>query len=824
MKRKHTCRGSLCVACGCAMVLFIALGRGAGAETSGPAKPLRLDPTIATTEPAGKWLWYDARNLDVEGRGWNDTEQFYHRFPARAKGVVRDGVWDLSMHTAGMAVRFVTDADSIAARWTVTSKNLAMDHMPATGVSGVDLYVKDGKRWRWIGVGRPTAQTNEATLASGIPKGEHEYMLYLPLYNGTESLAIGVPPKASLCKAPPRPAERARPIVYYGTSIAQGGCANRPGMAHTSILGRMLDWHVINLGFSGNGTMDMPIEQLMAELDAAMYVVDCVPNMNPQTIAERTAPFVTALRKARPDTPIVLVENIVYQSAYFLPHSREGYESKNRAQRKAYEDLLAQGTTRLYYVPCDTLLGTDGEATVDGVHATDLGFQRFAEALAPALRGILLGTTGGAAASVDSPLTIANPQAVEEVKAGKRTVASAAWWGFDPQDSTRFLQAAIDSGAPKVIVPYMGKEWIVTPVKLRGNLELVFEPGVLVLAKKGAFKGRGESLFTAQNAADLTIRGYGATLRMHKRDYQNPPYSKAEWRMTLDVSGCRRVRIEGLRLEGSGGDGIYLGATGKQPYCEDVVIRDVVCHDHHRQGISVISAVNLLIENCTLSNTGGTAPQAGIDFEPNSEREKLVHCVMRNCIIEGNAGAGVLVYTKPLSSQSDPISIRVEGCHIRSGRDVGIGVGAVLDNGPLGLIEFVNCTIENTAKGGIYVYDKSADRARVRFVNCSWSNVGKPDASMLKTATGKAIQRHASPLLIHGRRPKLTGRNGGIDFVDCHVYDDLDRSTLVIEDGGSGLGVHDIRGNITVHNPHGGKMDLKCKASGVDVRLTQAGK
>jgi hypothetical protein len=331
-------------------------------------------------------------------------------------------------------------------------------------------------------------------------------------------------------------------------------------------------------------------------------------------------------------------------------------------------------------------------------------------------------------------------------------------------------------------------------------------------------------LFTARDVTDLAIRGYGATLRMHKKDYQNPPYAKAEWRMTLDLSGCQRVRIEGLRLESSGGDGIYLGATGKRPWREDVVIRDVVCHDHHRQGISVISAVNLLIENCTLSNTGGTAPQAGIDFEPNGEREKLVNCVMRNCLIEGNAGAGVLIYTKPLSGKSDPISIRVEDCHIRSGRDVGIGVGAILDNGPLGLIEFVNCTIENTAKGGIYVYDKSADRARVRFVNCRWRNVGRPDASMLRTATGQAIQRYASPLLIHLRRSKLTTRNGGIDFVDCHVYDDLERPTLVIEDGGSGLGACDVRGEIMVHNPHGAKMEAKCRLSGVDVKLTPTGK
>ncbi len=352
--------------------------------------PGGLDRKQATTQPDGKMLWYDAKQLEVEGKGWTDTKAFYHRLPARAEGkVLPPSVWPLSQDTAGMCVRFVSDAERIAARWTVTSRNLAMDHMPATGVSGVDLYVKDGDRWRWIGAGRPGAQSNERTLAAGIPKGTWEYLLYLPLYNGVQSLAIGIPVHATIAKAPPRPGDRGKPIVYYGTSIAQGGCACRPGMAHTSILGRMLDWHVINLGFSGSGILDPMVGTLMAELDAAAYVLDCVPNMNAVMVQERTEPFVKALRAARPNVPIVLVENIVYQASYFLPEMREAYRGKNQALRAAYERLVSAGVGNLHYVPCDTFLGEDGEATVDGTHCTDLGFQRFAEALEPFFRRIL---------------------------------------------------------------------------------------------------------------------------------------------------------------------------------------------------------------------------------------------------------------------------------------------------------------------------------------------------------------------------------------------------------------------------------------------------
>ena len=349
----------------------------------------KLDPNFAAADPSGEWLWYDAQHLTVEGKGWTDTEAFYHRLPAKAKGVVRDAVWSLSTHSAGICVRFVTDADKIAAKWEVVNANLAMPHMPATGVSGLDLYVNDDGVWRWIGNGRPSAQATEAVLASGIPEGVREYMVYLPLYNGTKSLEIGVPPASTLSKPAARPADLSKPIVFYGTSITHGGCASRPGMAYPAILGRRLGHPVINLGFSGNGKMDPELGDLLVELDAAVYVIDCVPNMNPEMVMERAVPLVSALRAAKPDTPIILVENIEYQAGAFLPERRAAYKDKNKALRTCYEKLQADQVPGLYYVPAEVLLGNDGEATVDGTHPTDLGFMRMADALEPVLREAL---------------------------------------------------------------------------------------------------------------------------------------------------------------------------------------------------------------------------------------------------------------------------------------------------------------------------------------------------------------------------------------------------------------------------------------------------
>ena len=349
----------------------------------------KLDPNFAAKDPSGEWLWYDAKGLAVEGKGWTDTERFYDRFPARAKGVVPDPVWNLSRHSSGICIRFLTGAPKISARWKVLSDSLAMPHMPATGVSGLDLYVNDNGVWRWIGNGRPKEQTTEQQLASGIPEGSREYMVYLPLYNGTESLEIGVPPTATLAKAPARPAGNEKPILFYGTSITHGGCASRPGMAYPAIVGRRLDRPTINLGFSGNGKMEAEMGALIAEVDAAAYVLDCLPNMSPEMVTERIEPFVTALRSARPNAPIVLVENIAYQAGAFLPASKSSYTDKNTALRAAYDRLTGNGVQGLHCVTGETLLGGDGEATVDGTHPTDLGFQRMADALEPVLRKAL---------------------------------------------------------------------------------------------------------------------------------------------------------------------------------------------------------------------------------------------------------------------------------------------------------------------------------------------------------------------------------------------------------------------------------------------------
>jgi len=290
-------------------------------------------------------------------------------------------------------------------------------------------------------------------------------------------------------------------------------------------------------------------------------------------------------------------------------------------------------------------------------------------------------------AEKEMPGNFENPAAVKEVLSGKRTVVNAAWWGFNKEDGTAALQAAINSGASKIIVPYMGSDWIVRPIKLSSNQEIVFEPGVVVVAKKGEFRGRTDCLFSAVGKKSIILRGYGATLKMQKEDYANTKiYQKAEYRHIISLHGSTNVKILGLRLESSGGDGIYVGAAHGDIACSHIQIKDCICDNNYRQGLSIISAENMLVENCVFKNTNGTPPSAGIDIEPNSQNDKIANIVISNCISTQNSGNGFQLYLRHLSKESEDVSILFVNCYVNRCDKSGIVIGAVNDNGPKGLI------------------------------------------------------------------------------------------------------------------------------------------
>jgi lysophospholipase L1-like esterase len=334
-------------------------------------------------------VWHNPEEWGVEGRCWPEQKRsrYYDRLPASAEGKVTGPVWGLSRHSAGMAVRFKTDSRFIKARYKLLTGSLAMPHMPATGVSGVDLYAKDSTgKWRWVAVTKPTAQEISAVLIDKLEKQPREWMLYLPLYNGLETLEIGVEDGASFDGIAPREEGL---IAFYGTSITHGACASRPGMAHVAMLGRRLDVPTLNLGFSGNGRMDLEVGEFFRQLDAAVLVIDCVPNMSPEEVTRKTVPLVNQIRESRPTTPILLVESRRNTESWISPTLKELHDSKHKALKTEFAKLQAAGVKHLFYLGGDGLLGDDADGATDGSHPSDLGFHRQADAFEPVLRKIL---------------------------------------------------------------------------------------------------------------------------------------------------------------------------------------------------------------------------------------------------------------------------------------------------------------------------------------------------------------------------------------------------------------------------------------------------
>jgi hypothetical protein len=291
--------------------------------------------------------------------------------------------------------------------------------------------------------------------------------------------------------------------------------------------------------------------------------------------------------------------------------------------------------------------------------------------------------------SAGMAMSMYNPDAIREVARKERREANAVWWGFDPEDATVALQEAIRSGADRIIVPNMGTAWHVRPISLESGQEIVFKPGVVIEAFKGEFQGGGDNLFKAVNKHDIRLTGAGAVFRMHKRDYTKAPYTPSQWRHAIALHGCRNIKIAGLAIYESGGDGIYIGrgiGENAPHYCENIHIKNVTLAGHHRQGISVVSAQNLFIEGVKIHGTRGTAPQAGIDFEPNKPDERLSLCLLRNCEISGNRGVGILFYLSALKAESYPVSVTVETCRVKRNK-ASVWIFGIKDN-PTGKIAF----------------------------------------------------------------------------------------------------------------------------------------
>lgn len=344
---------------------------------------------------SAQMVWKNPMNENfhvVRGQAWqSELKGTYQRLPQKAKALVRKPVWDLSCQSAGHSIAFRSNAPQIKIRYQV-SGYLNMAHMPSTGVSGVDMYATDinGNRY-WCSARyafRDTITYTYNKLSYG-QSAEHgfEYEVYLPLYNDVKWLEVGVPEGYNLQFMP---ASLEKPIVLYGTSIAQGACASRPGMAFGNIIGRKLGHPVVNMGFSGNGQMEPEVFDLLSEIDAQLFILDNMPNMGGDRapkIYERTINGVHKIRE-KTGAPILLVEHYTISHLGSSIEEEQNYKKLNLELRKAYRTLMKEGVQELYLLT-EEELGLTQDCSVEGWHPNDLGMQVYADAYIPKIKEIL---------------------------------------------------------------------------------------------------------------------------------------------------------------------------------------------------------------------------------------------------------------------------------------------------------------------------------------------------------------------------------------------------------------------------------------------------
>jgi hypothetical protein len=336
-------------------------------------------PISISSQELNNSIYYGEEFFIVEGTEISDSlkENIYDRLPLSYKGIVREPVWELSKASAGISIRFFSNSTSISVKWTLLNNN-KMNHMAETGIKGVDLYFNNKGNWQYVNTARPSDIVNEYMLVKNMNIEMREYKMFLPLYDGVVSMEVGIDSN-SVIKKPLK--NNNKSIIFYGTSITQGGCASRPGMAHTNIISRKLNIDCINFGFSGNGRMEQPINELISKFNPLFYVIECLPNMTAEQVTNRTIPLVKTIRKMLPDTPIIFVENFLYESLALDEKEKTLVNEKNTALKTEYLKMINDQFENIFYISSKNAIGKDHEGTVDGVHFTDLGFIRYADFL-----------------------------------------------------------------------------------------------------------------------------------------------------------------------------------------------------------------------------------------------------------------------------------------------------------------------------------------------------------------------------------------------------------------------------------------------------------
>ncbi|WP_342645389.1 SGNH/GDSL hydrolase family protein [Mucilaginibacter sp. CSA2-8R] len=335
-------------------------------------------------QPLHEMVFTDAHDLTIIGKA-EESEMFYHRLDTSLHKDLPSVIKTLATRSAGLAVSFTTNSSTISAKWC-TSKQVTDDNMTGIAYEGMDLYIKRAGRWQFAGVARPQSHDcSEAMIVENMKAGKKECLLFLPTYDETLSLSIGVDIGASLY---PEKYPFKKSVVIYGSSIVQGASASRPGLAYPARLSRETGYNFINLGFSGNAKMEKSVVDMIAAMPMDAIILDCVPNPSPEEVLKRTHYLITTIRKFHPGIPIIGIQSVAREKGNFdtvvaarVARKNEYFKQEVRKIQKTDKDL--------YFISADGLLGDDQEGTTDGIHPNDLGFDRMLQKICPPILMIL---------------------------------------------------------------------------------------------------------------------------------------------------------------------------------------------------------------------------------------------------------------------------------------------------------------------------------------------------------------------------------------------------------------------------------------------------
>ncbi len=361
-------------------------------------------------------------------------------------------------------------------------------------------------------------------------------------------------------------------------------------------------------------------------------------------------------------------------------------------------------------------------------------------------------------------------------------VVKASSFGFDPADATECVQQAIASGAATVVIDNVDREWLVRPITLRSDLEIVLEDGVVVRAKPGEYKGRTDSVFKGTGIRNITIRGgKNSVITMNKADYQDASqYAPAEWRHTISLHGCTGITIRDLTLTNSGGDSVYLGAGAGQSHCRDIVYENLTMLGHHRAAGGVISAVNMVVRRCRFVGTRGTPPEEGFGFEPNHPDQPLQNILLEDCEMTGNHGYGSYIYTSQSSGATPPLSITYRNCLLAGNTAGGFSVHPARGGGDSvrGKVELHHCRIVAPTGTPLLLANLAGGLFSVTFRDCVLDVRGNKNVP-IRLSSAMSIPY------------------GDLDLGNLKIIDSEEREPIAFK-GLKGAGVFGLRGQPTV--------------------------